>query len=860
MHPSIAHGLQARLQPLRRPQSASVPVLHVTQGGSLRTFDAPKDRVDVSCLTDTHSVAALPITSPQQRLPRSISTAATPKRSVIAAQVGKGALATEMPPPTPIPDSEIPAEYHVYELAANRRPAVIAEHGAAQRTDESGAHGSPWVPSPERRPRDESADDAAGRARYRYRVFPATRPSSRSEVLQLGRALDRMLEAAGESTAEALNAWDLTFSELVRQAFVACADRGELLGRVRRAYDHYLGALIARVRHMEGTEREVEYRQLQMELATFKEMNKEGEQRATKLQVASLFRSAAAEERGVRRAETKAEMRIMKAEMRAGGAVQQTVSAFNQCSEAEQLTVWRDLLFAAPTKSRLPILMQLWKLFPESRRPEMVRDLAAELSDEAQTGCVLQMASQCTYEERIGLVERLLREFSAFEMSSFVDFLPYIWEDLAVQFATKLLSRMSAADRTRISSQLQREEEAAAKTALAASREDAVASVVAASAAEKVILSIDPSNLLPDELPGWEALGAAASGENSYDLSRVMAITAEVFELALDSRDARGLERTSSRTVAPSFPRVVLNVLLRRVPPTTTQQKSGAAPVPSMIQQAREALWTLLTSLRSHAKGSPRAKLFARLCGVLVGEFDPRRVDVPLQLLSHLLSASEQRRLLTDLATGEGLLPMDGQTIAAPALAKSLHAFEHDLGGAQRVNALIERLRERSKPDPQPVPLAETVIDCDVALLLVLDAFDSAKQKLGASLSILHDQLEVQRASGALDANGFIVALCNFDTTLSESTAAAIYIDCEMAAADERARGEAANDTGSKPSGGRQMDRRGARASRDKDVVGGVVARREMLVASIGAAAHDAVPLKLFVEICEAHGVTKSER
>ena len=43
-------------------------------------------------------------------------------------------------------------------------------------------------------------------------------------------------------------------------------------------------------------------------------------------------------------------------------------------------------------------------------------------------------------------------------------------------------------------------------------------------------------------------------------------------------------------------------------------------------------------------------------------------------------------------------------------------------------------------------------------------------------------------------------------------------------------------------------------------VVGGVVARREMLVASIGAAAHDAVPLKLFVEICEAHGVTKSER
>ena len=37
---------------------------------------------------------------------------------------------------------------------------------------------------------------------------------------------------------EALQAWDVCFSELVRQVFVQCNDRGELLGRVRRAHQH----------------------------------------------------------------------------------------------------------------------------------------------------------------------------------------------------------------------------------------------------------------------------------------------------------------------------------------------------------------------------------------------------------------------------------------------------------------------------------------------------------------------------------------------------------------------------------------------------------------------------------------------
>ena len=47
-----------------------------------------------------------------------------------------------------------------------------------------------------------------------------------------------MLTAAGPRTMEALQAWDVCFSELVRQVFVQCNDRGELLGRVRRAHQH----------------------------------------------------------------------------------------------------------------------------------------------------------------------------------------------------------------------------------------------------------------------------------------------------------------------------------------------------------------------------------------------------------------------------------------------------------------------------------------------------------------------------------------------------------------------------------------------------------------------------------------------
>jgi hypothetical protein len=50
-----------------------------------------------------------------------------------------------------------------------------------------------------------------------------------------------------------------------------CSERGELLGRVRRAMRHYLGELVGRVRAMEAGAREVAIRELEAENAELRE-------------------------------------------------------------------------------------------------------------------------------------------------------------------------------------------------------------------------------------------------------------------------------------------------------------------------------------------------------------------------------------------------------------------------------------------------------------------------------------------------------------------------------------------------------------------------------------------------------------
>ncbi|XP_076583081.1 axonemal dynein light chain domain-containing protein 1 [Chaetodon auriga] len=95
------------------------------------------------------------------------------------------------------------------------------------------------------------------------RVFPSMRPSGRMEVVQLMRIMDDMLVKAGvdqqseeltelcqiESLLELVrveqNIYNTVFHELIRQVSVSCAERGQLLAKLRQRYQ----SLLERIPH-----------------------------------------------------------------------------------------------------------------------------------------------------------------------------------------------------------------------------------------------------------------------------------------------------------------------------------------------------------------------------------------------------------------------------------------------------------------------------------------------------------------------------------------------------------------------------------------------------------------------------------
>lgn len=515
------------------------------------------------------------------------------------------------------------------------------------------------------------------------------------------------------------------------------------------------------------------------------------------------------------------------------------------------------MLVAATNPGREALLQELWKHFSQGKKPDLVRQLTSDMPSEAQGSYMLHAAKCMSFQERIGVIESLLRTFSAFEMSSFVDFLPYIWDDLAVQFTTKMLSCMPAADRTRVAAQLSRDEELAAQKAKAAfdGSDDAVLAVAGASTDR---VSIDPSQLLPDELPGWEALGASSSSNTNYDLATTLRVVGDCIELAVSEIVADRLAMAASgasmarrgaalSTCAP-WPRLVFNVLLRSVPELVAlqvqasdgQAEPSGQPAASKLPprlitllDAREALWTLLTSLRSHSKAHTRARLYARLCGALKHEFSERRVELVMRILTSLPPADLQavRVVFTDpTGAASGWLPMQGTFEDSPTLLTAVRALEPELGGAQRTAALIEKLSAKAEPDPRTeitwsTPSAPQVIDADKALMAIVDAFDHARAKHLHALAQLHEQLEVRRAAGSLDSVEFIDRMRAFDGNLSESSAAAIYLDCDLAASEAHAR-----------------ERH----------------RREGESPAAAATASDAVPRAIFLRVCDEHGVTQT--
>ncbi|KAG8464211.1 hypothetical protein KFE25_003274 [Diacronema lutheri] len=67
-------------------------------------------------------------------------------------------------------------------------------------------------------------------------------PTNRWEAMQLAEALDGRLRAAGSSFDARLAAMEEAFDELTRQVGVHCAERGDVLRRVRVFYSGYAGA------------------------------------------------------------------------------------------------------------------------------------------------------------------------------------------------------------------------------------------------------------------------------------------------------------------------------------------------------------------------------------------------------------------------------------------------------------------------------------------------------------------------------------------------------------------------------------------------------------------------------------------
>ncbi|XP_040215892.1 axonemal dynein light chain domain-containing protein 1 isoform X2 [Rana temporaria] len=88
----------------------------------------------------------------------------------------------------------------------------------------------------------------------KLRLFPSMKPSGRSEVLQLMKVMDNMLMDAGvdekdiklegpsqihnllELLKTEQNIYNIVFHELIRQVSVECAERGELLAKLRQRY------------------------------------------------------------------------------------------------------------------------------------------------------------------------------------------------------------------------------------------------------------------------------------------------------------------------------------------------------------------------------------------------------------------------------------------------------------------------------------------------------------------------------------------------------------------------------------------------------------------------------------------------
>ncbi|XP_056615351.1 axonemal dynein light chain domain-containing protein 1 [Triplophysa dalaica] len=124
----------------------------------------------------------------------------------------------------------------------------------------------------------------------KLRVFPSMKPTSRLEVMQLMKVMDDMLEKAGvnqdlqelselsqmENLLELVrteqNIYNIVFHEIIRQVSVECAERGQLLAKLRQRYAALLDRIPWQVKglHSETLAQRAFDRRLTEEIMSFR--------------------------------------------------------------------------------------------------------------------------------------------------------------------------------------------------------------------------------------------------------------------------------------------------------------------------------------------------------------------------------------------------------------------------------------------------------------------------------------------------------------------------------------------------------------------------------------------------------------
>lgn len=149
----------------------------------------------------------------------------------------------------------------------------------------------------------------------KLRVFPSMKPSGRQEVLQLMRVMDDMLEKAGvDSQSEELNQlsqieglldlvrteqkiYNVIFHELIRQVSVGCAERGQLLAKLRQRYQSLLERIpqYLKALHTEAVAQRALDRQLTIEIHRIKISIQQLSRELTRIKTHDAFASQQAE-------------------------------------------------------------------------------------------------------------------------------------------------------------------------------------------------------------------------------------------------------------------------------------------------------------------------------------------------------------------------------------------------------------------------------------------------------------------------------------------------------------------------------------------------------------------------------------